>query len=31
VKIVYVEEASGPQSTTDSTERCCRCIPIIHS
>lgn len=31
VKRVYVEETSRPQSTTDSTERCCRCIPTIHS
>lgn len=31
VKIVYVEETSLPQSTTDSTERCCMCIPTIHS
>jgi hypothetical protein len=31
VKIVYVEETSLPQPTTDSIEICCKCLPIIHS
>jgi uncharacterized protein YozE (UPF0346 family) len=31
VKIVYVEETSLPQPTTDIIERCCKCLPTIHS
>jgi hypothetical protein len=31
VKILYVEETTLPQSTTDSTGKCCKCLPTIHS